>query len=56
MTPCVIEDGPVAYAFRNDTDTRPICVGCGWSPESTGVKPPADWDKIVATYLKKDKR
>jgi hypothetical protein len=56
MTPCVIEDGVVAFAFKNDHDIRPICVGCGRSPETTGVKAPPDWDKQVAAYLKKEGR
>jgi hypothetical protein len=51
-TPCVIRDGAVAYGFRSATDTKPRCVGCDWGPKSTSVARPADWDKIVATYLR----
>ncbi|MGL3213560.1 hypothetical protein QA639_09870 [Bradyrhizobium pachyrhizi] len=52
MTPCVITDGADAYSFESDQDTHPICVGCGRSPQVTGVAPPADWAEQVADYLK----
>jgi hypothetical protein len=56
MTPCVIDDGAVAYGFRNDADTRPICVGCGRSPETTNVKPPNDWADQVRSYLAQERK
>jgi hypothetical protein len=56
MTPCVIDDGAVAYGFAGEHDTRPICVGCGRGPEATKVAAPKEWDREVADYLKKSKR
>jgi hypothetical protein len=56
MTPCVITDGPVAYAFRSEVNPSPICVGCEWGPKFTGVPPPADWDQKVAEYLRNERR
>jgi hypothetical protein len=56
MTPCVIDDGAVAYGFRNDVDTRPICVGCGRAPEATGVAPAKDWDDQVRSYLAQQRK
>jgi hypothetical protein len=50
MTPCVIEDGPVAYAMNSYND--PICVGCGRTPERTGVPCPDNWDELVREYKK----
>jgi hypothetical protein len=55
MTPCVIDDGAVAYGFRNDHDTSPICVGCGRSPDATNIKPPADWDEQCKRYLAQER-
>jgi hypothetical protein len=42
MTPCVITDGPVAYA--ENSMRRPICVGCEKAPKITGVAPPRNWE------------
>jgi hypothetical protein len=55
-TPCVITDGPVAYAFRSEVNPSPICVGCEQGPRFTGVAPPADWDEQVRAYLEKEQR
>lgn len=41
MTPCVIVDGSFCYA--EDSQGRPICVGCERAPNLTGVQPPKDW-------------
>lgn len=38
MTPCVVQDGPVAYAM--DAADRPICAGCEKGPRVTGVPLP----------------
>jgi hypothetical protein len=51
MTPCVIKDGPICFAFgAND---EPICVGCERSPDALGVPRPADWDRTVAEFRHK---
>lgn len=61
MTPCVITDGPVAYGFDKIYETKsygpiakPICVGCGWGPKSTGVPRPLDWDQQVKDAVKQE--
>ena len=42
MTPCVITDGPICYA--ENSQGKPICVGCERAPNLTGVEPPKDWN------------
>jgi predicted Fe-S protein YdhL (DUF1289 family) len=51
MTPCVLKDGAICFAMN--TMDRPICVGCGRTPEQLGVDPPKDWAKTVADYKKR---
>jgi hypothetical protein len=45
MTPCVLVDGPVCFAFGSNDE--PICVGCERSYRVLGVPRPADWDQQV---------
>jgi hypothetical protein len=51
MTPCVLRDGPVAFAM--DTHDDPICVGCERSPKTLDVPVPKDWAKTVAEYRRR---
>ena len=51
MTPCVVTDGPVAYAIYSRANQRPICVGCERSPATTGVPEPADWNEQCQKYF-----
>ena len=44
MTPCVLADGAVCWAFgKND---EPICVGCELTPAQLGLPRPAGWDEV----------
>lgn len=55
MTPCVVTDGPIAYAMTGITNA-PICAGCERGPLTTGVPKPENWDADCAAYLAKQKR
>jgi hypothetical protein len=55
MTPCVVEDGVVAYAMT--ADDNPICAGCVRTPDQTGVQvDPVKWAKDVAEYNRRRAR
>ena len=48
MTPCVMKDGDICWAFGNDE--KPVCVGCEHSPKFLGVPYPKNWKATVARY------
>jgi len=59
MTPCVITDGEICFAFGQGDE--PICVGCERGYKTIGVPRPKDWDSIIAAARRgasprKDKR
>lgn len=50
MTPCVLKDGPVAFAMNSRDE--PICVGCERHYTVLGLERPPNWDAEVAAYKK----
>jgi hypothetical protein len=55
MTPCVIEDGAVAYGFNSEFDLTPRCVGCGRSPETTHVRRLRPGRSSAVSILRRDR-
>jgi len=53
-TPCVVRDGPVAYAA--DLADRPVCVGCGRPPGATGIPPDPKFADQLAKYKRDQER